>query len=40
MKPASSALITYLNNARASPDVPLLMADAFTFTLRDGLVLC
>ena len=40
MKPASSALITYLNNARANPDVPLLMADAFTFTLRSGLVLC
>jgi len=40
MKPASSSLITYLNNARANPDVPLLMADAFTFTLRSGLVLC
>jgi len=40
MKPASSALIAYLNSARASPDVPLLMADAFTFTLRSGLVLC
>ena len=40
MKPASTALITYLNDARANPDVPLLMADAFTFTLRSGLVLC
>ena len=40
MKPASSALITYLNNARANPDVPLFMADTFTFTLRSGLVLC
>jgi uncharacterized phage protein (TIGR02218 family) len=40
MKPATSALITYLNNARANPDVPLLMADAFSFTLRSGLVLC
>jgi uncharacterized phage protein (TIGR02218 family) len=40
MKPASSALIAYLNNARATPDVPLFMADVFTFTLRSGLVLC
>lgn len=40
MKPASSALITYLNNARANPDVPLIMADAFTFTLLSGLILC
>lgn len=40
MKLASSALITYLNNARANPDAPLLMADAFTFTLRSGLILC
>jgi uncharacterized phage protein (TIGR02218 family) len=40
MKPASSALITYLNAARGNPDVPLLMADAFTFTLRSGLILC
>jgi uncharacterized phage protein (TIGR02218 family) len=40
MKPASSALITYLNSARANPDVPLIMADAFTFTLLNGLILC
>ncbi len=40
MKPASAALITYLNNARANPDVPLLMADAFTFTMRSGTILC
>jgi uncharacterized phage protein (TIGR02218 family) len=40
MKPASTALITYLNNARADPDVPLLMTDTFTFTLASGLVLC
>ena len=40
MKPASAALITYLNNARVNPDVPLIMADAFTFTLLSGLVLC
>jgi len=39
MKPASSALISYLNAARASPDVPLFMADCFTFTLRSGLIL-
>ncbi len=39
MKPASSALVTYLNNARANPDMPLYMADAFTFTLSSGLIL-
>ena len=40
MKPTSPALIAYLNGARANADVPLLMADAFAFTLRAGLVLC
>ena len=40
MKPASTALISYLNAVRASPDVPLVMADAFSFTLRSGLILC
>ena len=40
MKPASPDLVDYLNNARANPDVPLLMADAFTFTLLSGLILC
>jgi uncharacterized phage protein (TIGR02218 family) len=40
MKPTSSALLTYLNNARGNPDVPLIFADAFTFTLMSGLVLC
>ena len=40
MKPASSALITYLDNARSNPDVALVMADVFTFTLRSGLILC
>ena len=40
MKPASGDLIDYLNAARANPDVPLLMADAFTFTLLSGLILC
>ena len=39
MKPASSALVSYLNTARGSPDVPLLMADCFTFTLRTALIL-
>ncbi len=39
MKPASSALISYLNAARSSPDMPLFMADCFTFTLRSGLIL-
>jgi uncharacterized phage protein (TIGR02218 family) len=39
MKPASSALINYLNAARASADAPLFMADCFTFTLRSGLTL-
>jgi uncharacterized phage protein (TIGR02218 family) len=40
MKPASTALIAYLNAVRASADATLLMADAFTFTLRSGIVLC
>ncbi len=40
MKPASSTLIVYLNAARADADVQLLFADAFTFTLRSGLILC
>jgi len=40
MKPASSALISYLNTARSNSDMPLVMADAFTFNLRSGLVLC
>ena len=37
MKPASSALISYLNTARANPDVPLYHGRCFTFTLRSGL---
>lgn len=40
MKPASSALVTYLNTARSQPDVQLIMADVFTFTLKSGLILC
>jgi uncharacterized phage protein (TIGR02218 family) len=39
MKPASTALISYLNAARASPDAKILMADAFLFTLQGGLTL-
>jgi uncharacterized phage protein (TIGR02218 family) len=39
MKPATSALVNYLNAARGSADVPLFMADCFTFTLRSGLIL-
>jgi len=39
MKPTSSALLTYLNNARANPDVPLIFADVFSFTLMSGLIL-
>ncbi len=40
MKPASPALIAYLNTVRGNPDVPLLMADAFTFTMLSGVILC
>ena len=40
MKPASAALIAYLNAVRAQPDATPLMADAFTLTLRSGSVLC
>ena len=32
--------MTYLNNARGNPDVPLIFADIFTFTLMSGLILC
>jgi len=39
MKPAPTALISYLNAARASPDARLLMADAFLFTLQGGATL-
>jgi uncharacterized phage protein (TIGR02218 family) len=39
MKPASTALINYLNTARQSPDAQLLMADAFLFTLSNGSLL-
>jgi len=39
MKPAPTALISYLNAARASPNAQLLMADAFLFTLQNGSTL-
>ena len=39
MKPASSALVTYLTALRAQNDATLLMADCFTFTLQSGLIL-
>jgi uncharacterized phage protein (TIGR02218 family) len=39
MKPASSALITYLNNLRSQNDVQAIAAECFTLTLRTGLVL-
>ncbi len=40
MKPASAALIAYLNEVRGAGDATLFMADAYTFTLRDGTTLC
>lgn len=40
MKPTSSVLVTYLNNARGTPDAQLIFADGFIFTLRTGLSLC
>lgn len=39
MKPASPALIVYLNAVRAAVDGQLIFADAFLFTLRGGVVL-
>jgi uncharacterized phage protein (TIGR02218 family) len=39
MKTASSALIAFLNAARANPDAPIAFADCFTFTLSTGSVL-
>jgi uncharacterized phage protein (TIGR02218 family) len=40
MKPASTTLINFLNSVRTSPDAPLVMADAFVFTLQDGSTFC
>jgi uncharacterized phage protein (TIGR02218 family) len=39
MKTAPSALTSYLNALRASPDAPLYLADCFTFWLSNGSVL-
>jgi uncharacterized phage protein (TIGR02218 family) len=39
MKTASTALIDFLNAARAAPDAPIAFADCFTFTLSTGTVL-
>jgi uncharacterized phage protein (TIGR02218 family) len=39
MKSASAALVSYLNTLRTQNDVPVLMADCFTFALLDGLIL-
>ena len=39
MKTASTALINFLNAARAAPDAPIAFADCFTFTLSTGTVL-
>ncbi|MGD0565430.1 MAG: DUF2163 domain-containing protein [Roseiarcus sp.] len=39
MKTASSALIAFLNAARANPDAPIAFADCFTFTLATGTIL-
>ena len=39
MKTASTALIDFLNAARAAPDAPIAFADCFTFTLQSGQVL-
>ena len=39
MKAASSALIAFLNAARANPDAPIAFAECFAFTLATGTVL-
>ncbi len=39
MKSASSALVAFLNAARANPDAPIAFADCFTFTLATGTIL-
>ncbi|WP_158812531.1 DUF2163 domain-containing protein [Methylocapsa sp. S129] len=39
MKTASTALISFINATRASPDAPIAFADCFTFTLPSGLAL-
>ncbi len=39
MRTASTALINFLNAARAAPDAQVLMADCYTFTLLSGMIL-
>ena len=39
MKTASSALVAFLNAARADPDLAIAFADCFTFTLSTGTAL-
>jgi uncharacterized phage protein (TIGR02218 family) len=39
MKTASTALLAFLNAARANPDAPIAFADCFTFTLSTGTIL-
>jgi len=39
MKAASTALIAFINAARANPDAPIAFADCFTFTLATGTIL-
>src|SRR5579872_1414552 len=38
MKPASAALLNYLNGIRASADAKMLMADAYKLTLASGTI--
>lgn len=39
MRAVSSELLQYLNSLRSNRDAPALLADCYTFTLRDGLKL-
>lgn len=39
MKPASTALLSAVNAARAAPDAPLSFAECFVFTLSSGTVM-
>ena len=39
MRAATTQVINYLNAARAAPDAQTIMVDAYTFTLRTGLIL-
>jgi hypothetical protein len=40
MKPASTALISYLNAVIGYFDGEIILADAFVFVLRGGAALC